>query len=296
MITVENLTKKFGDFEAVGGVSFTVKDHEIFGIVGPNGAGKSTIVKMLATILKPTSGKASILGMDINEKPEEIRKIIGYLPEEPRVYDYMSGNEYLELFAQLYDAKYDIGELVRFMGLEKHAGRKIGEYSKGLRQRLSVARALVNDPKLLILDEPTMGLDPASARDLREKVLQMRDAGRTIIMCTHYMEEADFLCDELAILDSGVVAAKGKPEDLKAAMSETLFLKVVFDTESESLISSLKAKRKGRNVIVPVKTIQEGTARVLEQAKKAKAKILSIDTITPTLEDVFVKVTRRAEP
>ncbi len=296
MITVENLTKKFGDFEAVGGVSFTVKDHEIFGIVGPNGAGKSTIVKMLATILKPTSGKASILGMDINEKPQEIRKIIGYLPEEPRVYDYMSGNEYLELFAQLYDTNYDIRELVRFMGLEKHAGRKIGEYSKGLRQRLSVARALVNDPKLLILDEPTMGLDPASARDLREKVLQMRDAGRTIIMCTHYMEEADFLCDELAILDSGAVAAKGKPEDLKAAMSKTFFLKVVFDTESESLVSSLKAKRKGRNVIVPVKTIQEGTERILEQAKKAKAKILSIDTITPTLEDVFVKVTRKVEP
>ncbi|MFH0818179.1 MAG: ABC transporter ATP-binding protein [Candidatus Micrarchaeota archaeon] len=293
MITVDNIKKSFGDFEAVGGVSFDVKDHAIFGIVGPNGAGKSTIVKMLATILSPTSGHASIFGMDICEKSQEIRKIIGYLPEEPRVYDYMSGNEYLELFAQLYDTKYDIKELVKFMGLEKHAERKIGEYSKGLRQRLSVARALVNDPKLLILDEPTMGLDPASARDLREKVLQMRDEGRTIIMCTHYMEEADFLCDELAILDSGTIAAKGRPEDLKAGMSELLFIKVVFDTESESLLLALKAKKKGRNMLVPAKNPHEGIARVLKEANKAKAKILSLELVTPTLEDVFVKVTRR---
>ncbi|MFH1470496.1 MAG: ABC transporter ATP-binding protein [Candidatus Micrarchaeota archaeon] len=295
MITVENIRKVFGDFEAVSNVSFEVKDHEIFGIAGPNGAGKSTIVKMLATILKPTSGKASILGMDIYEKPEDIRKIIGYLPEEPRMYDYMSGTEYLELFSELYSTHYDIRELVRFMGLQKHAERKIGEYSKGLRQRLSVARALVNDPRLLILDEPTMGLDPASARDLREKVLEMRDEGRTIIMCTHYMEEADFLCDRLAILDSGAIAAQGSPEELKNEIGKSLALDVVFDTESEKLLSSLKAKKRGRGMIVPVKSIQDGMQRVTTQAKKSGAKILSIKTISPTLEDVFVKVTRKAE-
>ncbi len=296
MITVEGLVKKFGDFEAVSGVTFTVRDHEIFGIVGPNGAGKSTIVKMLATILRPTSGKASILGMDIAEKAEDIRKIIGYLPEEPRVYDYMTGMEYLELFSQLYESKYDINELVRFMGLEKHISRKIGEYSKGLRQRLSVARALVNDPKLLILDEPTMGLDPASARDLREKVLQMRDEGRTIIMCTHYMDEADFLCDNMAILESGTIATMGKPEELKAAMGQSLFLKVVFDTENEKLLNALKARRRGRSMLVPAKSVQEGTERVMREAERNRAKLLFIETVTPTLEDVFVKVTRKREP
>ena len=295
MITVENLTKNFGNFEAVSGVSFSVKDHEIFGIVGPNGAGKSTIVRMLATILSPSSGKATVLGMDIAKNAQDVRKIIGYLPEEPRVYDYMTGIEYLELFSQLYETRYDINELVRFMGMEKHINRRIGEYSKGLRQRLSVARALVNDPKVLILDEPTMGLDPASARDLREKVLQMRDEGRTVLMCTHYMEEADFLCDRLVILDGGAIAAQGSPEELKASIAGGLFLKVVLDSENEAFVKMLKAKKRGRGILVPVKNVHEGARLVLDAAKKAGAKILFIETVSPTLEDVFVKVTRKQE-
>jgi ABC-2 type transport system ATP-binding protein len=294
MIVVDNITKNFGSFEAVKGVSFSVKDGQIFGIVGPNGAGKSTIVRMLATILKPSSGNASVMGLDITKNAEKVRRLIGYLPEEPRVYDYMSGKEYLELFAQLYDNnKYDIGELVKFVGLEKHIDRKIGEYSKGLRQRLSIARSLVNDPKLLILDEPTMGLDPASARDLREKVLEMRDAGRTVLMCTHYMDEADFLCDELVILNNGQVAAQGIPEKLKASLGGEVALRIVLEEENEQFVKALKAKKKGRSIIVPISTINSGAEKVCEIAKKTNAKILSIDTVSSTLEDVFVKATRK---
>ncbi len=293
MITVENLEKRFGNFEAVAGVSFEIKDHEIFGIVGPNGAGKSTIVRMLATILSPTSGRATVNGMDIVKNAQDIRRIIGYLPEEPRVYDYMRGREYLELFSELYETKYDINTLVSFMGLEKHAERRIGEYSKGLRQRLSVARALVNDPKVLILDEPTMGLDPASARDLREKVLRMREDGRTVIMCTHYMEEADFLCDRLIILDGGKIAARGSPEELKLSMGSSLFLKVILEKENLTFEKSMRAERKGRALMIPAKKVEEGTEMVLEGARKTGAKILSIQTVTPSLEDVFVKVTRK---
>ncbi len=295
MIRVDNITKKFGDFEAVAGVSFQVKDKEIFGIVGPNGAGKSTIVKILSTILRPTTGNADILGMDIGKKAEEIRKIIGYLPEEPRVYDYMSGREYLELFSNLYSNSSDVDKLLEFMNLERHSERKIGEYSKGLRQRLSVARALVNDPKVLILDEPTMGLDPASARDLREKVLEMRDEGRTILMCTHYMDEADFLCDNLIILNHGKIAAQGKPEILKTKMSQSLFLRVVLEEDKPSFIKALKAQKKGRTVLIPVKNIHKGIEKTLAASKKTRASIISMETVTPTLEDVFVKATRKVD-
>ncbi|MFH1447872.1 MAG: ABC transporter ATP-binding protein [Candidatus Micrarchaeota archaeon] len=295
MIKAEHISKKFGDFEAVNDVSFSISNQEIFGIVGPNGAGKSTIVRILSTILSPTSGTASVMGMDIIDKPEEIRKIIGYLPEEPRTYDYMTGREYLELFSQLYETEDHVDSLLEFMDIVKHADRKIGEYSKGLRQRLSVARALVNDPKVLILDEPTMGLDPASARDLREKVLEMRDEGRTIIMCTHYMDEADFLCDKLIVLNNGRIASQGKPEALKAGLGKALFLRVVLEEDNGAFSKLTKARRKGRSLLVPVKSIHEGINKVSSTAKKTNAHILSIDTVSPTLEDVFVKVTRKVK-
>jgi ABC-2 type transport system ATP-binding protein len=295
VIETFGLTKKFGEFTAVNDVSISVKDGEILGVVGPNGAGKSTLVKMLCTILAPTAGSAKIMGFDIVKDAQKVRAIVGYLPEEPRVYDYMNAEEFLSFFADMYGkGRERIPELLEFVGLEEHAKRKIGEYSKGMKHRISLARALIHDPQVLILDEPTMGLDPASSRDVRERVKSMRRSGKTILVCTHYMDEADFLCDKLAIMNRGRIAAVGKPEELKARVAKQRYLSVVIkeDELKEKLAKELGGEVDGRMVIVGIKNVDRAIANVHEKAKKIKVTILSIKTLDPSLDDVFVAVTR----
>ncbi len=300
MIEAKALFKRFGDVSAVKDVSFIANEGEIFGIAGPNGAGKSTIVKMLCTILSPSQGTALINGLDVQKDAEKIRQIVGYLPEEPRVYDYLSGRNFLRFFANVYgvrDADSKIGELLEFVGLLEHSERKIGDYSKGMKQRISIARALVHDPSVLILDEPTMGLDPASARELREKVLGLRNEGKTILICTHYMDEADFLCDKLAILNQGAIAAIGKPEALKAKIAQTRYLSVVLEETSQKnekrFSDELNASQKGRNILIEIKDTASSMKRINSAAAKIGVKILSIKNLEPSLDDVFIDVTGR---
>lgn len=299
MIEAQHLAKRFGRVVAVEDVSFSVRKGEVFGIAGPNGAGKSTIVRMLATILTPSSGTAFVNGLDVRQHPQEVRRLLGYLPEEPRVYDYMSGEDFLLFFSDLYrvpEEKRRVRALLEFVGLEEHAKRKIGDYSKGMKQRISIARTLVHDPDVLLLDEPTMGLDPASARELREKILQMRDEGKTIVVCTHYMDEADFLCDRLAILHRGKIAALGKPEELKANLARKRVLAVVLeDTETKKekrFASLLRASTKGRSILVPYAD-NHTLDSVYVAAKKADVRIVSVNHLDPTLDDVFIAVTRK---
>jgi ABC-2 type transport system ATP-binding protein len=295
VIETFGLTKKFGEFTAVNGVSISVNAGEILGVVGPNGAGKSTLVKMLCTILAPTAGSARIMGFDIVKDAQKVRSVVGYLPEEPRVYDYMSGEEFLSFFADVYGSgRQRIPELLEFVGLEEHARRKIVEYSKGMKHRISLARALIHDPPVLILDEPTMGLDPASSRDVRERVKSMRRGGKTILLCTHYMDEADFLCDKLAIMNRGRIAAVGKPEELKAKVAKQRYLGVVIKEDAliRKLAGELDGEVDGRMVVVGIRGMNSTIARVNATAKKLRATILSIKTLDPSLDDVFVAVTR----
>ncbi|HLC48340.1 MAG TPA: ABC transporter ATP-binding protein [Candidatus Norongarragalinales archaeon] len=299
MIRVEGLAKNFGGFQAVKGVSFTANEGEIFGIAGPNGAGKSTIVKMLSTILSPSSGEAEINGLDIRRDAQEIRRIIGYLPEEPRVYDYLSGRSFLRFFANIYgirDTDRRIQEMLKFVGLLEHAGRKIGDYSKGMKQRISIARALLHDPEVLILDEPTMGLDPASARELREKVLGLRDEGKTILICTHYMDEADFLCDKLAILNQGKIAAIGKPEALKARVGKKRYVSVVLEETAgdreRKFVRLLKARQRGRAILVEAADTGLAIKRIHDASKACGVRMLSIRNVEPSLDDAFIEFTR----
>jgi ABC-2 type transport system ATP-binding protein len=295
VIETFGLTKKFGELTAVDGVSIAVKEGEILGVVGPNGAGKSTLVKMLCTILAPTSGSASIMGFDIVKNSQKVRSIVGYLPEEPRVYDYMSGEEFLSFFADVYGSGRDrIPELLEFVGLTEHAKRKIGEYSKGMKHRISLARALIHDPPVLILDEPTMGLDPASSRDVRERIKRMRRNGKTILVCTHYMDEADFLCDILAVMNRGRIAAVGKPEELKAKVARERYLSIAIKEDGliRKLADELGGEVDGRLVIVRVRGMNSAISKVYGAAKKLKATVISIKTLDPSLDDVFVAVTR----
>lgn len=295
MIETFELTKKFGELTAVDGVSLSVHEGEILCVVGPNGAGKSTLVKMLCTILSPTSGTARVMGFDIVKDAQKVRSLVGYLPEEPRVYDYMSGEEFLSFFADVYGSgRNRIGELLEFVGLEEHARRRIGEYSKGMKHRISLARALIHDPPVLILDEPTMGLDPASSRDVRERIKEMKKEGKTILVCTHYMDEADFLSDRLAVINNGRIAAVGKPEELKARVAKRRQLSVVIKEDAlvGRFAEEVGGEVDGRAVVVKAKELESAVGRVHAAAKKLGATVLSVRTIDPSLEDVFVAVTR----
>ena len=291
MISLANISKKFGNFVAISDISFNVKEGEVFGLLGPNGAGKSTMVKILCTILEPTTGNGVVKEFDLRQDSQSIRRIVGYLPEEPRVYDYMTAYEYLKLFASMYSVSDDkIIDLMQHFDVIAHKDRLMGDLSKGLRQRTSICRALLHDPEILILDEPTMGLDPASARELRDKIMDLKKHGKTIIICTHYMEEADFLCDRVAIVSNGRIVGLGTPEELKAKVKSKSEIGVIFSDQllAEKLI--VKVPRKGRAFVFTGKNYDEILKGVLVLSGKKSMGIEKIFTIEPTLEDVFVSL------
>lgn len=208
-------------FRAVDGIDLTVETGEIFGVLGPNGAGKTTTMKMLATLLEPTSGEARVLGIDVRERPAEVRARMGaMLSGERSLYWKLTARENLEYFTALYhvpprETAARISAVLESVRLADRADDYVERFSTGMRQRLALARALLPDPPLLLLDEPTVGLDPQAARDLRERVRDLRAQGRTVLLTTHYMEEADQLCDRVAIIDHGRIVALDTPAALK---------------------------------------------------------------------------------
>ncbi len=219
MIQIVNLTKKFGKITAVKNLNIEIKKGELYGILGPNGAGKTTVVRILCGALKPTEGTISVKGYDILEHPIKVKAMLGYLPEEPNFYERLTARKMLEFFSELYGVNDDdrIDELLDMVGILERADSQISTFSKGMRQRLGIARAILHDPEILILDEPTMGLDPESARSMRDFVLQHKRE-KTIIMCTHYMNEADELCDRIGIMNKGELIAEGTSQQLKESV------------------------------------------------------------------------------
>src|SRR3954466_13876787 len=209
------------DVEAVRGVSFSIEPGELFGLLGPNGAGKTTTIKMLITLLIPTGGSASVLGLDVVKDAREVRKRIGYVfGGERGVYERLSGYDNLRYFAELYgvpprDQKARIGELLDLVGLSRREHERAEGYSRGMKQRLHVARGLLHDPEVIFLDEPTIGLDPVGAREVRATIATLTAAGKTILLTTHYMFEADALCDRIAVISKGEIVAEGTPAELK---------------------------------------------------------------------------------
>ncbi|MGH2377520.1 MAG: ABC transporter ATP-binding protein [Candidatus Limnocylindria bacterium] len=214
-------------FRAVDGIDLVVEPGEIFGVLGPNGAGKTTTLKMLSTLLEPTSGEAYVLGIDVRERPREVRARLGaMLSGERSLYWKLTARENLEYFAALYhvpprETRRRIDAALESAKLTDRAEDYVERYSTGMRQRLALARALLPDPPLLILDEPTVGLDPQASRDLRERVRDLQRQGRTVLLTTHYMEEADQLCDRIAIIDHGRIVALDTPQALKRKLPAT---------------------------------------------------------------------------
>jgi ABC-2 type transport system ATP-binding protein len=218
-IELQNLTKRFGNFTAVDGLSLDIKWGEIFGLLGPNGAGKTTIVNMLSTLLNPTEGYATVAGLDVVENANEVRKVIGFCPQEPAYFPYLTGRENIELFGQLHSVPQNllderIDNLAQRVGIHDDIDRRAGHYSGGMVRRISTIMALIHDPSVALLDEPTVAMDPVSRRSVWDFIKELRSQNKTIILTTHYMEEAQELSDRVGIIDEGRLIEVGPPQDL----------------------------------------------------------------------------------
>lgn len=236
MVTIEvkNLVKNYGEIEAVRGINFTVNKGEIFGLIGPNGAGKTTTLRVLSTLLTITSGSVKIMDFDLEKKPGEIRKIISYLPEDAGAYKNLTGRQYLEFIANFFDPKTVKGMVSRGIEIADLGSRindKVDTYSKGMKRRLLVGRALMTDPKFAILDEPTSGLDVINAQEIRKIIKNTAKEGTTVLLSSHNMLEVEYLCDRIALIDDGKIVEEGRPQDLmkkyNASNIEEVFTGVV---------------------------------------------------------------------
>jgi ABC-2 type transport system ATP-binding protein len=223
IISVQDLVKNYGAFQAVKGLSFNVYEGEIFGLLGPNGAGKSTTLEIIETLRAKTSGKVIVSGHDLDLAPNEIKKIIGVQLQTSGFYPNLNLVQLIELFGGLYNRKTDAMALLDMVNLRDKAKAKVKELSGGQKQRFSIATTLINDPKIIFLDEPTTGLDPQARRNLWDLIRQIRSKGTTVIITTHYMDEAEYLCDRVAIVDSGKIVALNSPDGLIDELVDTGF-------------------------------------------------------------------------
>jgi ABC-2 type transport system ATP-binding protein len=219
-IVVEKLTKKFEDVTAVDGLDLTVDRGELFGLLGPNGAGKTTTINILCGLLEPTSGSVEVGGYDVRKEPNRVRKLIGVSPQETAVYPHLTGKENIELFANLHamskeKMRKNVNELLQKLSLRDHAKRLAGKYSGGMMRRINLAMSLVNDPEIAFLDEPTVGMDPQSRRAVWDFITDLKKKNKTVLLTTHYMEEAEELCDRVGIIDNGKLISLGSPQQLK---------------------------------------------------------------------------------
>ena len=245
MIEVQNLVKRFGSTVAVNGISFTVNDGEIYGLLGPNGSGKSTTMRILAGILRPTSGKVIVENVNVAEDPLEVKRIVGYVPETPVLYESLTPVEFFSFVGSVRGIPRDeleerVEGLARAFGIDGYMNELIGSLSFGTKQKVSLIAAMLHDPDVLILDEAINGLDPKSARILREILLQFREEGRSIVFSTHVLAIAEAICDRIGIIHKGEIIAEGTPDELKEfAHEESLedvFLKLVEGQEEVSLL------------------------------------------------------------
>ena len=280
-IVAKDLTYRYDDLTAVDHINFEVRRQEIFAFLGPNGAGKSTTVGMLTGQLKPKEGSAAILGMDVADQPNNVQARIGVCFEISNHYEQLSGIDNLNLFARLFGVKdFEAGALIERVGLDGRGGDAVETYSKGMKQRLMVARSLVNTPEILFLDEPTEGLDPQSSLAIRSVILAERERGATIFLTTHDMVEADKLSDRVAFIDRGKIAALDTAHNLKQAYGKRMLRAEVAGSDGAGL------------QVREIELDQSGTAKQVEQLFEQE-QVVTVHTEEATLEDVFIRITGR---
>ncbi len=303
-IEVENLTKRFGDFTAVDGLNFTVAHGEVFGLLGPNGAGKSTLIRMLTTLVPPTSGTARVNGFDIVRSANDVRQSIGVIPQAMTSDLDLSAVENMSIFAKLYGIGREkrqrtIKDLLKEVDLEKWADKPVKMFSGGMRRRLEIARGLVHEPKLFFLDEPTTGLDPVSRLAVWEMLSRLkRERDLTILVTTHYMDEADKLCDRIAIVDHGKLVALDSPLKLKASIPGKNIVEVSFANVPAHWMETLKALPEVADVKAEENVFRisshngpRTTVALMEAARSANTTVTSLSVQSTTLDDVFVHYT-----
>ena len=303
-VEVENLTKRFGDFIAVDAMNFAVEHGEIFGLLGPNGAGKSTLIRMLTTLVPPTSGAARVNGHDIVQDADGVRQSIGVIPQAMTSDLELSAVENLTIFAKLYGIprekrKQIIPQLLREVDLTPWADKPVKMFSGGMRRRMEIARGLVHEPKIFFLDEPTTGLDPVSRVAVWEMLARLkRERDLTILVTTHYMDEADKLCDRIAIIDNGKLVALDSPLKLKASIPGKNILEVSFSGAPKNWTDTLKmlpevADVKGEENIFRISSNNgpRTTIELMETARNANVAVTSLSVQSTTLDDVFAHYT-----
>jgi len=304
-VTVENLSKVFGKLKAVDNVSFEVKMGEIFGFVGPNGAGKTTTINILTTLMKPSSGSAVVCGYDIFKDPNEVRRNVGVVPQEYTADEDMTGINNVLLCADLYgiprsDSKPHAQELLKLVELQDAAKRKVSTYSGGMRRRLELACGLINYPKLLFLDEPTLGLDVQTRTVVWKYIKMLKDEYHmTLFLTTHYLEEADSLCDRIAIIDHGHIIRIGTPEELKESIGGDVIAVTLKESAPDisSDIASVKlvknVQKTDNNYRIKVELGEEASPQIMDVIRSKGLHVTKISLTKPTLDEAYLEFTGR---
>jgi ABC-2 type transport system ATP-binding protein len=289
--------------EAVRGISFAVEQGELFGLLGPNGAGKTTTIKMLITLLLPTGGSARVLGLDVVERAREVRRRIGYVFGGDRgLYERLSAYDNLRYFAELYGVsgktqRRRIDEVLELVGLKGREAERVEGYSRGMRQRLHIARGILHDPEVVFLDEPTIGVDPVGARELRTTIGDLIGAGKTVLLTTHYMFEADALCDRIAVIAQGRIVGEGTPAALKAGVSEGRVTEIeVFGVDDACIqrlrsvdgVTSVTIEERDQKQLLVVQSAGERELAPLLLAELDSAEVGRVASREPTLEDAYI--------
>ncbi len=300
VISVESLNKRFGDLVAVDDISFTVRRGEVFGILGPNGAGKTTTLECIEGLQEPSSGRISVLGTEIARDPNTVKERIGVQLQASAYFDYLTLTEILELFGRFYSRRVPPAELLSTVGLEDKANTTVGKLSGGQQQRFTIAATLVNDPEVVFLDEPTAGLDPQARRNLWDFVQSINSQGRTIVLTTHYMEEAEFLCDRVAIMDQGRIVTLDTPTNLVRS------LPVPYEVRASTLNEFSSNGLADLDCVTEVLDDQNQGFRLrssdaastmpalMDWVAKNDIKLTHLEVTPANLEDVFLSLTGRA--
>ncbi|WP_070120338.1 ABC transporter ATP-binding protein [Bacillus marinisedimentorum] len=307
MMEATGLAKTFKDVNAVAGIDFYIEEGEILGFLGPNGAGKSTTINMITSLLKPTSGEILLRGEDIKANPQKLRTLLGVVPQDIALYPELTGFENLAFFGKVHglkgvELKEKIKAVAEIIGLHEKLKSKVGTYSGGMKRRLNIGAALLHNPKLLVMDEPTVGIDPQSRNHILETVKRLNRQGMTILYTSHYMEEVEFLCDRIYIMDKGRMIAAGTKEQLKDEVSGSDIVELAIEEDNVKFINTLREMQEMKSVQKKAEGLYElagdknsGLLRlILSAAEKTGADLISVQVKKPTLEDVFLYMTGRA--
>jgi len=307
-IEAEGLTRRFGSLPAVDRLSFEVEEGEVFGLLGPNGAGKTTTVRMLACLISPSEGSARVGGYDISQDSLKVREIVGILTENPSLYERLTAYENMDFFAEAYglsevqEKRNRIRELLEFFDLWGRRNDKVATFSKGMKQKLAIARALVHKPPILFLDEPTSGLDPEASkgiRDLMERLSQHEK--HTILLCTHRLEDADKLCSRVMIINRGKSVIVGTPDELRDKIADQPTLQITLKKANQKIVEAVKGLKQVREVnlnnsvsqlIITLDDIKSATPEVVRSVVYAGGLVLSVNVLRPSLEEAYLKLVK----